>query len=183
MASFQITLCLLYGIASFVPDVALNNLQESSIGSSLISCALAFQRRLAYTGADRCLFSYQWSECELTTDIEFKEIRKEWKARKKEEDTARKQAEERDRASAAQQQVDGHGPDPSQQVQGQQYPQGGRPQLPPIGYSPAEGQVPGQYANQQGMMYPQGNGQMQYPPANYPHSPYTQGSQNVYQQR
>ncbi|KAL2217950.1 C2H2 transcription factor [Thermoascus aurantiacus ATCC 26904] len=123
------------------------------------------------------------------TPEEFKEIRKEWKARKKEEEAQRKAAEERERAAAAaaqaqQQQVEGGAPaDPSQAAQPPSYPGGVRPQLPPIGYQPADGQVPGQYgaAGAGGMVYPQGNGQMAYP-ANYPHSPYGQTSQ-VYQQR
>lgn len=117
------------------------------------------------------------------TPEEFKEIRKEWKARKKEEDTQRKAAEERERAAAAQanQQPDGQVSDPAQQGQAPSYPGNVRPQLPPIGYAPAtgDGQVPGQYAAQQpGMVYQQQNGQMGYPP-NYPHSPYPQGQ--VYQ--
>lgn len=117
---------------------------------------------------------------------EFKEIRKEWKARKKEEENQRKAAEERERAAAAaqaQQQVEsGAAQDPSQGAQPPSYPGGVRPQLPPIGYQPADGQVPGQYgAAGAGMVYPQGNGQMAYP-ANYPHSPYGQSNQ-VYQQR
>ncbi|KAL1968598.1 hypothetical protein VTN77DRAFT_1808 [Rasamsonia byssochlamydoides] len=124
------------------------------------------------------------------TPEEFKEIRKEWKARKKEEENQRKAAEERERAAAAAQaqaqaqagQVEGAAPtDPSQAGQPPSYPAGVRPQLPPIGYQPADGQVPGQYAagGAGGMVYPQGNGQMY--PGNYPHSPYGQSSQ-VYQQ-
>lgn len=118
----------------------------------------------------------------LTTNLaEFKEIRKEWKARKKEEETARKAAEERDRQAAQTNPVDGQSADPSQQGQPPNYPGNVRPQLPPIGYAPADGQVSGQYTGQQGqMVYPQGNGQMY--PANYPHSPYGQPGQ-VYQQR
>ncbi|KAL3474882.1 hypothetical protein BJX99DRAFT_259970 [Aspergillus californicus] len=117
------------------------------------------------------------------TPEEFKEIRKEWKARKKEEDTQRKVAEDRERAAAAQaaqSQADAQ----NQAEQGGQppaYPGGVRPQLPPIGYQPAEGQVPGQYGAPAGGMVYQGNGQMGYPP-NYPHSPYGQSGQ-VYQQR
>jgi hypothetical protein len=127
--------------------------------------------------------------------LEFKEIRKEWKARKKEEENQRKAAEERERAAAQAQvqaqaqaqagQVDGGAPaDPSQGGQPPSYPGGVRPQLPPIGYQPADGQVPGQYGAAGaggGMVYPQGNGQMAYPP-NYPHSPYGQNNQ-VYQQQ
>ncbi|XHG02431.1 hypothetical protein AWENTII_005782 [Aspergillus wentii] len=121
------------------------------------------------------------------TPEEFKEIRKEWKARKKEEEAQRKAAEERERAAAAQaaqaNQVEAPGPaDPSQAAQPPAYAGGVRPQLPPIGYQPADGQVPGQYGapGAGGMVY-QGNGQMAYPP-NYPHSPYGQSGQ-VYQQQ
>ncbi len=115
---------------------------------------------------------------------EFKEIRKEWKARKKEEDTQRKQEEERSRAQAAATQVDGQ-PDQPPPGQGPTYQPGSRPQLPPIGYQSAQGgEVPSPYPGPQGgMVYQQGNGQMgqygQYPP---PHSPYGQQGQ-VYQQR
>ncbi|KAF7585687.1 hypothetical protein BBP40_010276, partial [Aspergillus hancockii] len=120
------------------------------------------------------------------TPEEFKEIRKEWKARKKEEEAQRKAAEERERAAAAQaaqaNQVDAPGPgDPAQGGQPPAYPGSVRPQLPPIGYQPADGQVPGQYGAPGGGMVYQGNGQMAYPP-NYPHSPYGQSGQ-VYQQR
>jgi hypothetical protein len=101
---------------------------------------------------------------------EFKEIRKEWKARKKEEENARKAAEERDRQNAQANQVDGQQGDP--QGPPASYPPGVRPQLPPIGYAPADGQVPPQYAAG-GMAYPQGNGQIGYP-GSYPHSPYGQ---------
>jgi len=104
------------------------------------------------------------------TPEEFKEIRKEWKARKKEEENARKAAEERDRQNAQANQVDGQQGDP--QGPPASYPPGVRPQLPPIGYAPADGQVPPQYAAG-GMAYPQGNGQIGYP-GSYPHSPYGQ---------
>ncbi|KAJ5666907.1 Zinc finger C2H2 [Penicillium macrosclerotiorum] len=93
------------------------------------------------------------------TPEEFKEIRKEWKARKKEEEAQRKAVEERERAAAQAAQAN---------------------QLPPIGYQPADGQVPGQYGAPGGGMVYQSNGQMGYPP-NYPHSPYQSGP--VYQQR
>jgi transcription factor CON7 len=134
------------------------------------------------------------ADCDRIRTAEFKEIRKEWKARKKEEENQRKAAEERERAAAAQAaqaqaqaqagQVDGSAPaDPSQAAPPPSYPGGVRPQLPPIGYQPADGQVPGQYGapGAGNMVYPQGNGQMTYP-GNYPHSPYGQSSQ-VYQQR
>lgn len=116
--------------------------------------------------------------------LEFKEIRKEWKARKKEEESQRKAAEERERAAAQAAQagqVDAPGSsDPSQGGQPPAYGSGVRPQLPPIGYQPADGQVNGQYGGPGGGMVYQSNGQMGYPP-NYPHSPYQSGP--VYQQR
>lgn len=97
--------------------------------------------------------------------------------------------EERERAAAqaAQaNQVDAGQPhtDPSHAAAAGQppgYAGGVRPQLPPIGYTPADGQVAGQYGPGAGGMMYQHNGQMAYPP-NYPHSPYAQGNQ-VYQQR
>lgn len=111
---------------------------------------------------------------------EFKEIRKEWKARKKEEENARKADEERQRAAQQAGQVDGP---PQDGHQGQGYQQnGGRPSLPPIAYQSADGHNQGQYGQQPGnMVYPQQNGSMpQY--GNYPNSPYAQQGQ-VYQQR
>lgn len=121
------------------------------------------------------------------TPEEFKEIRKEWKARKKEEETQRKAAEDRERAAAQASQpnpAEGPGPnDPSQAAPPPSYGGGVRgPQLPPLGYQPADGQVPNQYGGHGagGMVY-QSNGQMGYPPS-YPHSPYGQNGQ-VYQQQ
>lgn len=116
----------------------------------------------------------------LITRIEFKEIRKEWKARKKEEENARKADEERQRQAvqaAAAQNGDPQGPDgpPSSN-----YP-GSRPvTLPPIGYQPAaypappSGSVPQQYMPEhQNHMY------SNYPP---PQSPYGQPNQGMYNQ-
>lgn len=120
---------------------------------------------------------------DLFAYLEFKEIRKEWKARKKEEEASRKAAEDRERvaAQAAQAgQVDGPGPSDPSQGQPPAYGGGVRPQLPPIGYQPADNQVPSQYGAPGGGMVYQSNGQMGYPP-NYPHSPYQSGP--VYQQR
>ncbi|KAJ5963825.1 uncharacterized protein N7479_003701 [Penicillium vulpinum] len=118
------------------------------------------------------------------TPEEFKEIRKEWKARKKEEEAQRKAIEERERAAAQAAQANQvEPPNPSDPSHGQPpaYAGGVRPQLPPIGYQPADSQVPGQYGGPpgSGMVY-QNNGQMAYPP-NYPHSPYQSGP--VYPQR
>ncbi|KAJ6172583.1 hypothetical protein N7470_001650 [Penicillium chermesinum] len=97
------------------------------------------------------------------TPEEFKEIRKEWKARKKEEETQRKAIEERERAAAQAAQANQVEPPP-----GPSDPQAGQPSA----------QVSSQYPPG-GMVY-QSNGQMGYPP-NYPHSPYQSGP--VYQQR
>ncbi|KAI1834026.1 hypothetical protein DTO006G1_7723 [Penicillium roqueforti] len=117
----------------------------------------------------------------LTADfalLEFKEIRKEWKARKKEEDAQRKAIEERERAAVQAAQANQvEPPNPSDPSHGQPPPYAGgvRPQLPPIGYQPADSQVPGQYGGPpgSGMVY-QSNAQIAYPP-NYPHSPYQSG--------
>ena len=116
---------------------------------------------------------------------EFKEIRKEWKAKKKEEENQRKAEEERQRQEAAR---SGHDSSqaPGQPGQYQQHmmpPQMGGPQLPPIGYQPAAGQAPGQYAPPQhvdGQQYGS-NGPM-YGAQGYPPSPYAQGGL-PYQQR
>ncbi|KAJ5607932.1 hypothetical protein N7537_004551 [Penicillium hordei] len=118
------------------------------------------------------------------TPEEFKEIRKEWKARKKEEEAQRKAIEERERAAAQAAQANQvEPPNPSDPSHGQPpaYAGGVRPQLPPIGYQPADSQVPSQYGGPPGggMVY-QNNAQMAYPP-NYPHSPYQSGP--VYPQR
>lgn len=126
-----------------------------------------------------------FSYTKFTADhlLEFKEIRKEWKARKKEEEAQRKAVEERERAAAQAAQANQvEAPNPSDPSHGQPpaYGSGVRPQLPPIGYQPADSQVPGQYGAPPGggMVYQ--NGQMAYPP-NYPHSPYQSGP--VYPQR
>lgn len=126
----------------------------------------------------------------LTSDcVEFKEIRKEWKARKKEEENQRKVEEDRQRQQAIQQPPQHpdtphtSGPD----SQAQQHPSAGGygqgvRQLPPIGYAPASGQVAGQYGGQaqpgmEGMPPYPGNQvpyQANYPPA----SPYGQQGPN-----
>jgi hypothetical protein len=113
------------------------------------------------------------------TPEEFKEIRKEWKARKKEEENQRKAEEERQRQAvqAAAQNGDPQGPDgPPTST----YP-GSRPvTLPPIGYQPAQypappsGSVP-----QQPMPDYQNHMYSNYPP---PHSPYGQPQQGMYNQ-
>ncbi|TVY17564.1 C2H2 finger domain transcription factor CON7 [Lachnellula arida] len=118
------------------------------------------------------------------TPEEFKEIRKEWKARKKEEENQRKADEERNRAAA----IGGAPPEgqPSEGPPAPGYQQAGRPpvQLPPIGYQPGA-HVPGQYQAapsggvQQLQEYPN-NPQIQY--TGYPASPYGAPNQ-MYNQR
>ncbi|KAK3679338.1 hypothetical protein LTR78_000899 [Recurvomyces mirabilis] len=120
------------------------------------------------------------------TPEEFKEIRKEWKAKKKEDDNQRKQEEERQRQEAVRngQDTPQSQGQPGQYAQHMMQPQMGGPQLPPIGYQPAGGQAPGQYAQPQ-----QVDGAQQYGGSNpmyggpgYPQSPYAQGGLQ-YQQR
>lgn len=120
------------------------------------------------------------------TPEEFKEIRKEWKAKKKEEENSRKAEEERQRQEAARNGQDTTQPQ-GQPGYGQAHmmqPQMGGPQLPPIGYQPAAGQTPSQYAQPQqvdGAPQYASNGQM-YGTQGYPQSPYGQGGL-AYQQR
>lgn len=78
------------------------------------------------------------------TTLEFKEIRKEWKARKKAEEAERKAQEEAERQRQAQEAAaaaqNGHGPEPTSAGQAPQpYASGG---LPPIRYQPAGSQYP-----------------------------------------
>lgn len=112
------------------------------------------------------------------TSIEFKEIRKEWKARKKEEENQRKAEDERARTAAAP--ADGQNPPDGAPAPG--YQQGARSvQLPPIGYQPGS-QVPNQYQAPSGgvqQLQEYGNNHIQY--SGYPASPY--GAPNMYNQR
>ncbi|KEZ45321.1 hypothetical protein SAPIO_CDS2126 [Scedosporium apiospermum] len=115
------------------------------------------------------------------TPDEFKEIRKEWKQRKKEEEAQRKAEEERQRnaaANAAQNQVQEPGP-----VDGAQptaaYAGSRALQLPPIGYQPNAYPAPPSAGVPQHPLSDYSSSQM-YP--NYPHSPYGQPGQNMYNQ-
>merc|ERR1712144_84084 len=74
------------------------------------------------------------------TPEEFKEIRKEWKARKKEEENQRKAEDERARATV----VPADGQNSSDNTPAGYQQPGRSVQLPPIGYQPGA-QVPGQY--------------------------------------
>ena len=128
---------------------------------------------------------------------EFKEIRKEWKAKKKEEEQQRKADEERQRAADPRA---AHDNGPEAPVYGQvRQPVGmpgqapGHPQLPPIGYQPAaSGNTSGpQYGTQspglaEGMaQYGANSGNVYNSPSSnsssYPQSPYGQNPQ-MYQQ-
>ncbi|KAF2084835.1 hypothetical protein K490DRAFT_48212 [Saccharata proteae CBS 121410] len=127
------------------------------------------------------------------TPEEFKEIRKEWKAKKKEEEAQRKAEEERQRQSDNRNQTDS---DPQTPMYGGVRhigpPMQGGPQLPPIGYAPAgSGQASNQYSTQSPgaigeMAQYAANHQMYGSASNssssYPQSPYAQ-SQQMYQQR
>jgi hypothetical protein len=108
------------------------------------------------------------------TTLEFKEIRKEWKARKKEEDNQRKADEERQRSTGGGSQGDGQSAEAAQAPTGQSYGPGVRPHLPPIGYAPTGSQAPAPYPAAVDQMYQQNNGQVY---SGYPHSPYVQGQQ------
>jgi len=92
------------------------------------------------------------------TPEEFKEIRKEWKARKKEEDNARKADEERQRQHSMSQSSGpvGDGNTTGSSVSATAatpttpgYPQSPR-QLPPLGYNNAGGPVASQYPGSSG---------------------------------
>lgn len=121
------------------------------------------------------------------TPEEFKEIRKEWKARKKEEEAQRKAEEERQRQAAAAAAAQ-NGGDPQANDGGaptSTYP-GSRPvQLPPIG---PVGYQPGQYPPPPSAGVPQQplpdyNGHIYPNPSYQPHSPYTQQqNQGMYNQ-
>lgn len=114
-----------------------------------------------------------WLSADILPPTEFKEIRKEWKQRKKDEENARKAEEERQRTANGGSEA--QPPSDPNQPPGSNFQPGARPQLPPIGYAPAGNQVPQQYPSGVDQMYqpPQGNGQVY---ASYPHSPY-QGQQ------
>ncbi|KAL5319771.1 hypothetical protein ACEPPN_012828 [Leptodophora sp. 'Broadleaf-Isolate-01'] len=103
------------------------------------------------------------------TPEEFKEIRKEWKARKKEEENQRKADDERARATVVP--ADGQNSSDNPPA-GYQQP-GRSVQLPPIGYQPGA-QVPGQYqapsGNVQQLQGYGGDNHLQY--SGYPASPY-----------
>lgn len=118
------------------------------------------------------------------TPDEFKEIRKEWKQRKKDEEAQRKAEEERQRQAAAaaagavgQNAQDAPGADNSQPSAA--YP-GRSVQLPPIAYqsSPYAAQPSGTVPQQTLSEYPNNQMYSSYPP----HSPYQPG-QNMYNQQ
>lgn len=121
-------------------------------------------------------------------NAEFKEIRKEWKARKKEEEQARKAAEEAERQrqaaqAAAHAQNGAPGPEGADGAQPPQpYSAGGRQvQLPPIGYSPASYPAPPSTGVPHVAEYSPTSSMYS---ANYqPASPYAPQSQQMYNQR
>ena len=115
---------------------------------------------------------------------EFKDIRKEWKLRKKEEDALRKQEEERHRQQAAAAHAHAqNGGDPSG-PDGSSSGFAGR-QLPPIGYQ--QNQYPSPAPPSAGLQQPpigDYNSSYMQQHANYqPQSPYGQPNPSVYNQR
>lgn len=112
----------------------------------------------------------------LVSTTEFKEIRKEWKARKKAEEAERKQREEeQQRTAQAQGQNDPQGGHDGQQPAVTQY---GGARLPPIGYQP------NQYPAPPNVSMPNEYSGNYIAAGNYnPTSPYQQSHQQVYGQR
>jgi len=142
-------------------------------------------RRLASQGEPN-LRDHQPSWCRGQTltfsrILEFKEIRKEWKARKKEEEAQRKAEEERQRNAVGAQNggADGQaGTDGAQPVT--TYPPSRSVQLPPIGYQAASYPAPPSAGLQQSLPeYGSGHVYSSYTPA----SPYGQPNQQIYNQR
>ncbi|KAK3374864.1 hypothetical protein B0H63DRAFT_526163 [Podospora didyma] len=115
------------------------------------------------------------------TPEEFKEIRKEWKARKKEEEAQRKADEERQRQAAVSAASQNGGADA--QGEGAQppttYPSSRPVQLPPIGYQPAQYPAPPSAGMQQPLAE---YGSNHVYPSYSPASPYGQPSQQMYSQ-
>lgn len=114
--------------------------------------------------------------------LEFKEIRKEWKARKKEEEAARKAEEERQRqavaVATAAQNGNGEGPPgPETSQPPATYP--GR-QLPPLGYQ-GGGQYPAPPSA--GVQQPEYNNSYMAHGNYQPASPYGAPNQQIYSQR
>ncbi|KAI1333679.1 hypothetical protein F5Y15DRAFT_430688 [Xylariaceae sp. FL0016] len=127
------------------------------------------------------------------TPEEFKEIRKEWKARKKEEEAQRKQVEEAERArhaqaaaAAAAQQAQNGGGDPQAGEAGQppsSYSASRQVQLPPIGYQSTQYPAPPSATVPQHPL-PEYSPTNQMYAGNYqPQSPYAPQGQQMYSQR
>jgi len=120
------------------------------------------------------------------TPEEFKEIRKEWKQRKKEEEAQRKAEDERQRqaaAAAAAAAQNGSG-DPQSGADGSSsasaYASGRQVQLPPIGYQPSQYPAPPSAGGVAQQPLPEYNSSHMYS-ANYqPQSPYGQPNQSMY---
>ncbi|KAK3937614.1 putative transcriptional regulator [Diplogelasinospora grovesii] len=112
------------------------------------------------------------------TPEEFKEIRKEWKARKKEEEAQRKAEDERQRQAAASAAAQ-DGADPATSQPPTTY-QSARPvQLPPIGYGSAPYPAAPASAGIQPPMQEYNGGNHVYP-GYQPASPYGQPNQTMY---
>ncbi|RKU40298.1 C2H2 finger domain transcription factor con7 [Coniochaeta pulveracea] len=106
------------------------------------------------------------------TPEEFKEIRKEWKQRKKEEEVQRKAEEERQRQAQAAAQQNGEQAQPDGHQPPTSYPGPRQVQLPPIGYAPQQQSYPA--PPPPGVQQPvqDYNGQHMYSGGYQPNSPY-----------
>ncbi|PNY24648.1 Uncharacterized protein TCAP_05415 [Tolypocladium capitatum] len=132
------------------------------------------------------MYKCGWNGCEKAygtlnhLNAHFKEIRKEWKQRKKEEEAQRKADEERQRQAATAAQNGGPDPQGQDGTPTSTYP-GSRPvQLPPIGYQPTQYPAPPSGGVPQQSLPDYNTGHMY---SNYqPHSPYGQPNQNIYSQ-
>lgn len=118
------------------------------------------------------------------TPEEFKEIRKEWKLRKKEEELARKTEEERQRQAAASAVAQNGGADSQAASDGTQppatYASSRTVQLPPIGYQAPQYPAPPSAGMQQSMS--EYSGSHVYPSYSPAASPYGQGQPQIYGQ-
>ncbi|KAK2003704.1 hypothetical protein LX36DRAFT_565631 [Colletotrichum falcatum] len=123
------------------------------------------------------------------TPEEFKEIRKEWKQRKKEEEAQRKAEDERQRqaaAAAAAAAQNGSG-DPQSGADGSSsasaYASGRQVQLPPIGYQPSQYPAPPSAGGVAQQPLPEYSSSHMYSTNYQPQSPYGQPNQSMYSSR
>lgn len=114
--------------------------------------------------------------------LEFKEIRKEWKARKKAEEAERKAREDQAR-EASQAQNDVQGGHDGQQAAVPSYAPTQPHRLPPLGYQPSQYAAAPSQVSLGGNNEYSGNYIATTTTAPFPSSPYAQSHQQVYGQR